>query len=157
MDTRLRRAYRADLPESAASDATLPGDRASSWGGRRCRGVARVARRRGGAYHTGRLVDLGRAQSTPRSPVYATRPDAGGGRPLRGGKMKLAHAMVAAAGTATIALAGPASPAFAAAPSNDTMGGATGISAVPFSETIDTSEATTDAPPPATHSTSHPP
>ena len=59
--------------------------------------------------------------------------------------MKLAHVMVAAAGTATIALAGPASPAFAAVPSNDTIGGATVISAVPFSETIDTSEATTDA------------
>lgn len=58
--------------------------------------------------------------------------------------MKFAHAMVAATGTAAIALAGPAQ-AFAAAPSNDTIGGATVIGAVPFSETIDTSEATTDA------------
>ncbi len=58
--------------------------------------------------------------------------------------MKLAHALVAAAGTATIVLSGPAQ-AFAAAPSNDTIGGATVIGAVPFSETIDTTEATTDA------------
>jgi hypothetical protein len=58
--------------------------------------------------------------------------------------MRLVHAMVAAAGTATIVLSG-AAPAFAAAPSNDTIGGATVIGAVPFSETVDTTEATTDA------------
>jgi hypothetical protein len=34
--------------------------------------------------------------------------------------------------------------ASAAAPSNDTIGGATAISAIPFTQTIDTSEATTD-------------
>ena len=59
--------------------------------------------------------------------------------------MKLAHAMVAVAGTATIALAATPGQAFAAVPSNDTIDGATVISAVPFSETIDTSQATTDA------------
>lgn len=38
-----------------------------------------------------------------------------------------------------------AAPAFAAAPpSNDTIGGATAITAIPFSETVDTTEATTD-------------
>src|SRR5438874_12383559 len=78
------------------------------------------------------------------SPLTATRPVVGGGRPLQGGTMKLAHALVAAAGTAAITLAAPTA-AFAAAPSNDTIGGATVIAAVPFSETIDTSQATTDA------------
>jgi hypothetical protein len=58
--------------------------------------------------------------------------------------MKLAQVTVAALGTAALALAAPAQ-AFAAAPSNDTIGGATVISAVPFNETIDTSQATTDA------------
>jgi hypothetical protein len=38
-----------------------------------------------------------------------------------------------------------ATPALAAAPSNDTIAGATVISALPFSDTVDTSEATTDA------------
>ncbi len=43
-----------------------------------------------------------------------------------------------------VALAG-APAAFAAAPSNDTFGGATVISSLPFSDTVDTTEATTDA------------
>ena len=38
-----------------------------------------------------------------------------------------------------------ASPALAAAPSNDTFGGASAIGAVPFTTSLDTTEATTDA------------
>lgn len=45
---------------------------------------------------------------------------------------------------ALLLLALPARPALAAAPSNDTIGGATPVT-VPFSETLDTTEATTDA------------
>src|SRR5262249_51158225 len=109
-------------------------------------GVARVASRRGRGVPCRGVSSISGVRRAPRARLCtATRPDAGGGRLLRGGTMKLAHAMVAAAGTATIALAGPAPQAFAAAPSNDTIGGATVIGAVPFSETIDTSQATTDA------------
>jgi hypothetical protein len=46
--------------------------------------------------------------------------------------------------TATMAVVA-AVPASAAVPSNDTIGGATVVTTLPFSETIDTSEATTDA------------
>ncbi len=59
--------------------------------------------------------------------------------------MKVFHGLALAAATAllTVGLAGP--PALAAAPSNDAYGGAVVIPAVPFSTTIDTTEATTDA------------
>jgi hypothetical protein len=50
--------------------------------------------------------------------------------------------MMTAAATMTVLAAAPAS---AAVPSNDTIAGATVVSTLPFSETIDTSEATTDA------------
>lgn len=64
--------------------------------------------------------------------------------------MGLSHAIsagralgVAAAAAGMIAVG--ALPASAAVPSNDTIAGATVISSVPFSETVDTTEATTDA------------
>lgn len=59
--------------------------------------------------------------------------------------MKAFHGLALAAATAvlTVGLAGP--PALAAAPSNDTYGGAEVIAAIPFSTTLDTTEATTDA------------
>jgi hypothetical protein len=46
---------------------------------------------------------------------------------------------------AAVAAVVGAAPALAAAPSNDVRGGATTISALPFSDTVDTSQATTDA------------
>ena len=45
--------------------------------------------------------------------------------------------------TALLGLAAPV--AYAAAPSNDLFGGATPVTAIPFAETLDTTEATTDA------------
>ncbi len=48
------------------------------------------------------------------------------------------------AGVAIAALA-MAAPAAAAPPSNDTFAGATTISSLPFSDTVDTTQATTDA------------
>lgn len=48
-------------------------------------------------------------------------------------------------GLVTAAVVLGAVPASAEPPSNDTIGGATGITALPFEETIDTTEATTDA------------
>lgn len=64
--------------------------------------------------------------------------------------MRLTHAtnavrvLLTTTVTASIVVLG-ALPASAAPPSNDTIDGARAISAVPFSETVDTTEATTDA------------
>lgn len=55
-----------------------------------------------------------------------------------------ARALLTTAVTASIVVLG-ALPASAAPPSNDTIDGARAISAVPFNETVDTTEATTDA------------
>ena len=57
---------------------------------------------------------------------------------------RLSYRIVAAAVIAGVVLVAPG-PAYAAAPTNDTFAGATAIGAVPFSTTVDTSEATTDA------------
>src|SRR5262245_56094145 len=57
---------------------------------------------------------------------------------------RLSYRIGAAAIAAGLILVGSA-PAYAAAPSNDTFAGAIPIGAVPFSTTLDTSEATTDA------------
>lgn len=59
--------------------------------------------------------------------------------------MRLARRAVLAALVLTTVVVTPASPAFAAPPGNDTLGGRTVVGAIPFSETLDTSEATTDA------------
>lgn len=56
-------------------------------------------------------------------------------------RRKLSAVLCAAA----LASVGVASPAFAAAPGNDTLAGATAIGVLPFSEVVDTSDATTDA------------
>jgi len=58
--------------------------------------------------------------------------------------MRVLRPFLAAAVTAA-ALLGAAVPAMAAAPANDTVDGATVISALPFTDTADTTEATTDA------------
>ncbi len=58
--------------------------------------------------------------------------------------MKVFHGLALAAATALLTV-GLAPPALAAVPSNDTYGGAEVIAAVPFSTTLDTTEATTDA------------
>jgi len=52
---------------------------------------------------------------------------------------------MAICGVAAGALVTLAAPAFAAAPPNDSLGGATVISSLPFDDTVDTSTATTDA------------
>jgi len=59
--------------------------------------------------------------------------------------MRFSHqvAATAAAAAAIVGLAG--TPATAAPPANDTFGGAIAIDAVPYSATLDTTEATTDA------------
>ena len=57
---------------------------------------------------------------------------------------RLSYRIGAAAIAVGLILLGSA-PAYAAAPSNDTFGGAIAIGAIPFTTTLDTSEATTDA------------
>jgi len=57
---------------------------------------------------------------------------------------RLSYRILAAVVIAGVVLVAPG-PAYAAAPTNDTFAGATAIGAVPFSTTVDTSEATTDA------------
>jgi len=57
---------------------------------------------------------------------------------------RLSYRIGAAAIAVGLILLGSA-PAYAAAPSNDTFGGAIAIGAIPFMTTLDTSEATTDA------------
>jgi hypothetical protein len=54
------------------------------------------------------------------------------------------HGLLAALATASAAVILPAAPAFAAAPANDTAGGAVAVT-LGFSQTLDTTEATTDA------------
>jgi hypothetical protein len=54
------------------------------------------------------------------------------------------HRAAAAALTLTAILAGTAGPAYAAAPGNDSYAGRVVVGAIPFSATVDTSEATTD-------------
>lgn len=58
--------------------------------------------------------------------------------------MRLGRVLTAVAVTATAVSAGTM-PAWAAAPANDTFAGATVIGSLPFTETLDTTEATTDA------------
>lgn len=59
--------------------------------------------------------------------------------------MKVFHGLALAAATALLTVGLAAPPALAAAPSNDTYGGAVIIPAIPFSTALDTTEATTDA------------
>jgi len=59
--------------------------------------------------------------------------------------MRLVRCAAAAAVIVLGTVVATAAPAFAAAPGNDTYAGRTVVGSVPFSETVDTSEATTDA------------
>lgn len=59
--------------------------------------------------------------------------------------MKVSRRFAAALAAALTSVAMVGSPAMAAPPSNDTYGGAEAIAAVPFSTSLDTTEATTDA------------
>src|ERR1043166_5129045 len=62
-----------------------------------------------------------------------------------GERMHFKHRMFAVAGVAAALLVFAGAPAWAAPPSNDTFAGAQTIGALPFSATVDTTQATTDA------------
>src|SRR5215475_5957928 len=87
--------------------------------------------------------------------VYCAAPETGGIRPCpiagptvrfdMGGHSMRLLSTVAVAGLAFATVLGTAGPAVAAAPSNDTYAGRAVVGSLPFTETLDTTEATTDA------------